>query len=92
MAELEASVTADSIHHRILMRLCRAPKATRGMSAAMLEREFKSPKAIEELAKADLIEGRDWHETLDKVPTPIWVPTRKGEELCAKLCGGRSEE
>lgn len=61
------------------------PRPTRGMSNTMLVREFKSPQAITELAKAGLIKGRDWYATAHKVPTPIWIPTKEGEELCARL-------
>lgn len=78
-------ITPDSLHHRILKKLCAMPRATRGMTGVMLNREFKAPRAIEELFQAGLIRGRDWHETMNKVPIAMWVPTEKGEALCRRF-------
>ncbi len=74
-------VKADSVHHKILMRLCGAPKAVRGVSEGMLVRSYGDPRAIDELAQARLIKKRGWHDG----PGGIWIPTEAGTELCEKL-------
>ena len=72
---------SDSVHHKILMRLCSAPKAVRGVSEVMLVRSYGDPRAIEELAQAKLIRKRGWHDG----PGGVWIPTAAGAELCEKL-------
>ena len=76
-------VKAGSVHHKILVRLCSAPKAVQGMSEGMLNRVFGEPRAIEELAAARLIRRRGWHDG----PGEIWVPTEDGEAVFASLTG-----
>ena len=44
------TIERDSVHFRILERLCAMPKPVRGISGAMLERHFGAPAAVEELA------------------------------------------
>lgn len=74
-------VKPDSVHHKILMRLCNAPKAVRGVSETMLVRSYGDPRAIEELAQARLIKKRGWHDG----PGGVWIPTEEGAALCEKL-------
>ncbi len=74
-------IDSDSVHHKILMRLCSAPKAVRGVSEVMLVRSYGDPRAIEELAQAKLIRKRGWHDG----PGGVWIPTAAGAELCEKL-------
>ena len=70
-------IERDSVHFRILERLCSMPKAVRGISAAMLDRHFHADWAVEELASAGLIAERGWADG----PGTIWVPTGAGEAL-----------
>ncbi len=74
-------IKSDSVHHKILMRLCAAPKAVRGVSEVMLVRSYGDPRAIEELAQARLIRKRGWHDG----PGGVWIPTAAGADLCEKL-------
>lgn len=71
------TIERDSVHFRILERLCSMPRAVRGISGAMLERHFNAGWAIDELAAAGLIVQRGWANG----PGAIWVPTPTGEAL-----------
>jgi hypothetical protein len=77
------TIEPDSVHFRILERLCGMPKAVRGISGAMLERHFGTPDAIEELAAAGLIRGRGWADG----PGMVWIPTPEGEAAYQALIG-----
>lgn len=78
------SIDRDSVHFRILERLCAMPRAVRGISGAMLERHFDAPWAVEELAAAGLIQARGWANG----PGSVWVPTEAGEALYRELAAG----
>lgn len=67
----------DSVHFRILERLCAMPKAVRGMAPAMLQRQFGDLVAVEELAAAGLLKKRGWADG----PGWIWIPTEAGLAL-----------
>ncbi|MEM8949376.1 MAG: hypothetical protein AAGA21_00840 [Pseudomonadota bacterium] len=67
----------DSVHFRVLERLCAMPKAVRGMAPAMLQRQFGDLVAVEELAAAGLLKKRGWADG----PGWVWVPTEAGLAL-----------
>jgi hypothetical protein len=71
------AIERDSVHFRILERLCNMPKPVRGIAGAMLERHFGAPDAVEELASLGLIQGRGWANG----PGMIWIPTAEGEAV-----------
>ena len=71
------AIERDSVHFRILERLCTMPRPVRGISGAMLERHFGAPAAVEELASLGLIQTRGWANG----PGMIWIPTAAGEAL-----------
>jgi hypothetical protein len=75
------AIERDSVHFRILERLCVMPKPVRGISGAMLERHFGTPAAVEELASLGLIQARGWANG----PGMIWIPTAAGEALYETL-------
>jgi hypothetical protein len=79
------SIERDSVHFRILARLCAMPKPVRGISGAMLERHFGAPGAVEELAGLGLIQTRGWANG----PGMIWIPTAAGEALYEAIADGR---
>ena len=81
------AIERDSIHFRILERLCTMPKPVRGISGAMLERHFGAPDAVEELAGLGLIQARGWANG----PGMIWIPTPEGEALYHDLADGSRE-
>jgi hypothetical protein len=81
------TIERDSVHFRVLERICRMPKPVRGISGAMLERHFGAPDAVEELAAAGLIRARGWANG----PGMIWIPTPEGEAAYQALAdGGRA--
>ena len=67
----------DSVQFLILDRLCRMPRAVRGMAPAMLQREFGDLAAVDKLATMGLLKRRGWADG----PGWIWVPTAAGEAL-----------
>ena len=67
----------DSVHFRILERLCVMPKAVRGIAPAMLQRQFGDLVAVEELAAAGLLRKRGWANG----PGWVWIPTDAGLAL-----------
>lgn len=67
----------DSVHFHILDRLCRMPKAVRGMAPAMLERQFGDLLAVDDLAAAGLVKKRGWADG----PGWVWIPTEAGQAL-----------
>jgi hypothetical protein len=77
------TIERDSVHFRILERLCVMPKPVRGISGTMLERHFGAPAAVEELASLGLIQARGWANG----PGMIWIPTAAGEALYHDLDG-----
>ena len=77
------SIERDSIHFKILEKLCSAPRPVRGVSTVMLNRAFDAIGAIETLAEAGLIEERGW----DVGPGAVWIPTEAGECLYDELVG-----
>jgi hypothetical protein len=81
------SIERDSVHFRILERLCAMPKAVRGISGAMLERHFGVGPAVEELAAGGLVAMRGWANG----PGAVWIPTASGEALYHELAGGNRE-
>ena len=81
------TIERDSVHFRILERLCTMPKPVRGISGAMLERHFGTPAAVEELAAAGLIQGRGWANG----PGMVWIPTPEGEAAYRALAERGSE-
>jgi hypothetical protein len=81
------SIERDSVHFRILERLCAMPKPVRGISGAMLERHFDATWAVEELAAANLIAARGWANG----PGAVWIPTAAGEALYRELAEGGRE-
>ena len=81
------AIERDSVHFRILERLCTMPKPVRGISGAMLDRHFGAPAAVEELASQGLIQGRGWANG----PGMIWIPSAAGEALYQELADGGRE-
>ena len=81
------SIERDSVHFRILERLCSMPKPVRGISGAMLERHFGVGPAVEDLAAAGLITMRGWANG----PGAVWITTDKGEALYHELANGNRE-
>jgi hypothetical protein len=81
------AIERDSVHFRILERLCTMPKPVRGISGAMLERHFGAPSAVEDLASLSLIQGRGWANG----PGMVWIPTAHGEAVYHELAD-RSRE
>jgi hypothetical protein len=80
------TIERDSVHFRILERLCTTPKPVRGSAGGMLDRRFGAPEAVEELASLGLIQGRGWASG----PGMIWIPTAQGEDVYRALAeGGR---
>jgi hypothetical protein len=75
------AIEPDSVHFRILDRLCRMPRPVRGISGAMLDRHFGAPEAVEELAAAGLIRTRGWANG----PGMVWIPTAAGEAAYREL-------
>lgn len=82
------NIERDSIHFRILERICALPRPVRGISGAMLDRDFEAPWAVQELAAAGLIRERGWHDG----PGSIWIPTARGEDLFRELLNGVSSQ
>jgi hypothetical protein len=80
-------IERGSVHFRILERLCRAPRAVRGTSGAMLGREHNAPWAVDELARAGLIKERGWHDG----PGAVWVPTAEGMAAFEKLASAPAD-
>ena len=78
------TIERDSVHFRILERLCTMPRPVRGIAGAMLERHFSAPEAVEELARLGLIQGRGWANG----PGLIWIPTAEGEAAYQALADG----
>jgi hypothetical protein len=78
------AIERDSVHFRILERLCVMPKPVRGISGTMLERHFGAPAAVEELASVGLIQARGWANG----PGMIWIPTAAGEAAYQALADG----
>ena len=74
-------IERDSVHFKILERLCSMPKAVRGSTTTMLDRHFHADWAVEELASAGLIEERGGADG----PGAVWVPTAAGEALYHEL-------
>ena len=81
------TIERDSVHFRILERLCAMPRPVRGIAGGMLERHFGAPDAVEELAAEGLIKGRGWANG----PGMIWIPTPEGEALYQALADGGAE-
>lgn len=81
-------IQRDSVHFRILERLCRTPKAVRGTSGAMLERDYGAPRAIDELARGGLIKERGWHNG----PGGIWIPTQDGMALYEQMAAAAASD
>jgi hypothetical protein len=81
------AIERDSVHFRILERLCAMPKPVRGIAGAMLDRHFGAPQAVEELASEGLIKGRGWANG----PGMIWIPTPEGEAAYQALADGHLE-
>jgi hypothetical protein len=81
------TVERDSVHFRILERLCAMPRPVRGIAGAMLDRHFGAPAAVEELAAEGLIKGRGWANG----PGMIWIPTPEGEALYQALADSGRE-
>ena len=79
------AIERDSVHFRILKRLCAMPRPVRGIAGGMLDRHFGAPQAVEELAAQGLIQGRGWANG----PGMIWIPTPAGEALYQALADGR---
>jgi hypothetical protein len=79
------TIERDSVHFRILERLCAMPRPVRGIAGGMLDRHFGAPGAVEELAAGGLIRGRGWANG----PGMIWIPTPEGEALYRALADGR---
>jgi hypothetical protein len=81
------TIRRDSVHFRILERLCAMPRPVRGISSAMLDRHFDAPATVEELAAAGLIVARGWADG----PGQIWIPTDDGERLYHELAAAVRE-
>jgi hypothetical protein len=81
------AIERDSVHFRILERMCTMPKPVRGIAGAMLDRHFGAPDAVEELASLGLIQGRGWANG----PGMIWIPTAAGEDLYHDLADSGRE-
>jgi len=77
----EMIVRHDSVHFLILDRLCRMPRAVRGMAPAMLQRQFGDITVVEELAAAGFLKKRGWTDG----PGWVWVPTEAGEALHQRM-------
>ncbi len=75
------NIQNGSVHHQILERLCAMPKAVRGISAAMLQRQFGESGAIDDLVAAGLVRSRGWADG----PGAVLVPTVSGEALAKEL-------
>jgi hypothetical protein len=82
------AIERDSVHFRILERLCTMPRPVRGIAGAMLDRHFGAPEVVEELARLGLIQGRGWANG----PGLIWIPTSEGEALYQALADGGDEQ
>lgn len=82
------TIERDSVEFRILERLCTMPKPVRGISGAMLDRHFRAPAAVEDLAAAGLIQGRGWADG----PGMVWIPTPAGETAYRALAEPDREE
>jgi hypothetical protein len=82
------TIERDSVHFRILERLCTMPKPVRAISGAMLERHFAAPEAVEELASLGLLQGRGWANG----PGMVWIPTAAGEAAYRELADGGHEQ
>ena len=80
------AIERDSVHFRILERLCTMPRPVRGIAGAMLDRHFGAPDAVEELASLGLIQGRGWASG----PGMVWIPTAAGEAAYRELADGSS--
>jgi hypothetical protein len=80
-------IERDSVHFRILERLCTMPRPVRGISGTMLDRHFGAPGAVEELASLGLIQGRGWANG----PGMVWIPTAAGEALYQEVADGSGE-
>jgi hypothetical protein len=78
------AIERDSVHFRILERLCIMPKPVRGIAGAMLDRHFGAPEAVVELASLGLIQGRGWANG----PGMVWIPTADGEAAYRELADG----
>lgn len=74
-------IERGSVYHKILQYLCSMPKAVRGASEGMLTRHFSDPDAVRELVRMGWLEERGW----DSGPGSIWIPSKKGEAICAEL-------
>lgn len=70
-------IEKGSTEHEILVALCEMPRPVRGMSEAMLLRNYRSSRAIRSLSAQGLIKRRGWHDG----PGGIWVPTSEGEAV-----------
>jgi hypothetical protein len=81
------AIERDSVHFRILERLCTMPRPVRGIAGAMLDRHFGAPDAVEELASLGLIQGRGWANG----PGMVWIPTADGEAAYRALADGSRE-
>ena len=81
------TIERDSVHFRILERLCAMPRPVRGIAGAMLERHFSAPEVVEDLARLGLIQGRGWANG----PGLIWIPTAEGEAAYRTLAEGGGE-
>jgi hypothetical protein len=81
------AIERDSVHFRILERLCTMPKPVRGIAGGMLDRRFGAPEAVEELASLGLIQGRGWANG----PGMVWIPTTDGEAVYRELADGACE-
>jgi hypothetical protein len=81
------TIERDSVHFRILERLCAMPKPVRSISGGMLERHFGVGPAVDELAAAGLIAARGWANG----PGAVWIPTARGEALYHELADGHRE-
>ena len=81
------TIERDSVHFRILERLCTMPRPVRGIAGAMLDRHFGAPDAVEELASLGLIQGRGWANG----PGMVWIPTADGEAAYRELADDARE-
>jgi hypothetical protein len=81
------TIERDSVHFRILERLCAMPRPVRGIAGGMLDRHFGAPDAVEELAADGLIQGRGWADG----PGMVWIPTPEGEAAYRALVDGDRE-
>lgn len=81
-------VQPGSVHFQILDRLCRMPKAVRGMAPAMLQRQFGDLGSVDDLAAAGLLTKRGWADG----PGWIWIPTEAGEALHREMSAALSQK